>query len=81
MPLAVWTSSLSGDLASIKRAVSTDVSFTHPSKTVQTAILIYHSVIHVLLNNPSDTRRAEKAYALALEIAIAEEKDSEKKIV
>ena len=54
-PMAVWTSSLAEQASQVEKAVSTDVSFTHPMKQVHGAILVYQSAIHVLLNNPNDS--------------------------
>lgn len=67
--MAVWTSTLFSDRDSVQKAVSCDVSFTHPSKIVHDAILVYQSAIHILLNNPDGGDRVDKAMAHAIKIA------------
>lgn len=60
--MAVWTSSLADETTKVEKAVTTDVTFTHPNKIVHDAILVYQCAIHVLLNNPTDIQRALNAF-------------------
>lgn len=65
-PLAVWTSSVAGDLALVKSIVKQEVEMTHCSHVVQDAIFVYIVAIHSLLNNPDDNNRVLIAWSQAI---------------
>lgn len=60
-PLTVWLSQLT-DQQEMKKAIVTDVQFTHPNQLVHQAVFLYSSAISVLLQNPNDPERALKAF-------------------
>lgn len=54
--MAVWTSSLKY-LGEIQNAINAEVSMTHTNEVVQSTVIIYQCILHVLLNNAGDKDR------------------------
>ena len=50
--MAVWASGIQ-DIACFKKAVLSDVKFTHSNEVAQDATFVYELGIKFLLNNPS----------------------------
>lgn len=77
MPLVAWASKL--EPAQLRLAIEADVSMTHPSEVVKSAIFLYALAIQKLLHGTGDRKKlAVNAYQTALSYAQNELNNDEK---